>query len=120
MWTADSQPLTPGHPVTLTTQTPDGTRYQIKIAVDDGYLFTVQQSVTNASRQAAQSSARSASSAAAAKSADPSTWTNHVGPIGVFDGKANYNVNWKDLDQGKAEDLRRTSAAGSASPTNIG
>jgi len=51
MWTADSQQLSPGHPVTLATQMPDGTRYQIKIAVDDGYLFTVAQSVFNASGQ---------------------------------------------------------------------
>jgi YidC/Oxa1 family membrane protein insertase len=49
VWTADQPQLSPGQPVSLTTQTPDGTRYQIKIAVDDGYLFTVQQSVTNAS-----------------------------------------------------------------------
>jgi YidC/Oxa1 family membrane protein insertase len=35
----------------------------------------------------------------ARQSADPDTWTNHVGPIGVFDGKANYDVNWKDLDE---------------------
>ena len=33
------------------------------------------------------------------KSADTSTWTNHVGPISVFDGKADYDINWKDLDQ---------------------
>ena len=39
----------------------------------------------------------------ASQSADKSTWQNHVGPIGVFDGKANYSVNWKDLDQGTAE-----------------
>jgi len=36
-----------GHPVTLTTQMPDGVRYQIKISVDDGYLFTVRQSAMN-------------------------------------------------------------------------
>src|SRR5205814_10312326 len=39
----------------------------------------------------------------AGQSADRSTWQNHTGPIGVFDGKANYDVNWKDLDQGKTE-----------------
>ena len=49
VWTADSQTLSPGHPVTLTTEMAGGTRYQIKIAVDDGYLFTIQQSVANAS-----------------------------------------------------------------------
>lgn len=31
VWTADSQQLSPGQPVTLSTQMPDGTRYQIRI-----------------------------------------------------------------------------------------
>src|SRR5205085_5440919 len=35
VWKADSQTLTPGHPVTLTTEMAGGTRYQIRIAVDD-------------------------------------------------------------------------------------
>ena len=101
-WTADSQTLHPGHPVTLSTQTADGTRYQIKIAVDDGYLFTVQQSVSNASAQPLTVRPIGLVSRST-QSADHSTWQNHVGPIGVFDGKANYDVNWKDLDQGTQE-----------------
>ena len=107
-WTADRQVLSPGQPVTLTTQTADGTRYQIKIAVDDGYLFTIQQSVTNASGQPLNVRPIGLVSRSA-QSADHSTWQNHVGPIGVFDGKANYDVNWKDLDQGKAEQFGNTS-----------
>jgi YidC/Oxa1 family membrane protein insertase len=35
----------------------------------------------------------------AAKSPDLDSWTNHVGPIGVFDGKADYDVDWKTLDE---------------------
>ncbi|HEX6783925.1 MAG TPA: membrane protein insertase YidC [Sphingomicrobium sp.] len=104
VWTADSQELTPGHPVTLTTQTADGTRYQIKIGVDDGYLFTIQQSVTNGSGHPIAVRPLGLVSRSS-QSADRSTWQNHVGPIGVFDGKANYDVNWKDLDQGKTEDF---------------
>jgi YidC/Oxa1 family membrane protein insertase len=102
MWTADSQQLTPGHPVTLSTQMADGTRYQIKIAVDDGYLFTVAQSVLNASGRPVTVTPMGLVSRLG-QSADRSTWTNHVGPIGVFDGKADYDVNWKDLDQKGAE-----------------
>ena len=102
VWTADNQVLSPDQPVTLSTPTADGSRYQIKIAVDDGYLFTIQQSVTNASAQPLNVRPIGLVSRAA-KSADPSTWTNHVGPIGLFDGKANYDVNWKDLDEGKTE-----------------
>jgi YidC/Oxa1 family membrane protein insertase len=99
LWSADSQTLMPGHPVTLSTQTADGTRYQIRIAVDDGYLFTVQQSVANASAKPLIIRLIGLVSRSS-QSADHSTWQNHVGPIGVFDGKANYSVNWKDLDQG--------------------
>jgi YidC/Oxa1 family membrane protein insertase len=101
-WSSDSQVLTPGHPVTLSTQTADGTRYQIKMAIDDGYLFTVQQSVTNASTQPLDVRPIGLVSRAT-QSTDKSMWTNHVGPIGVFDGKANYSINWKDLDQRTTE-----------------
>jgi len=106
-WAADSPVLMPGHPVTLTTQTADGTRYQIKIAIDDGYLFTVEQSVTNAS--AAPLNVRPIGLVSrATQSADPSMWTNHVGPIGVFDGKVDYSVSWKDLDKGTSEGFDKT------------
>jgi YidC/Oxa1 family membrane protein insertase len=98
VWTADSPTLSPGHPVTLTTQMPDGMRYQLKIAVDDGYLFNVQQSAMNGSGKPVTVRPIGLVSRAG-QSADPSTWTNHVGPIGVFGGKADYDVNWKDLDK---------------------
>jgi YidC/Oxa1 family membrane protein insertase len=104
MWTADSQELSPGHPVTLATQMPDGTRYQIKIGVDEGYLFSVQQSVLNGSGKPLSIRPIGLVSRGG-QSPDRSMWTNHVGPIGVFDGKADYSVNWKDLDEGKAENF---------------
>jgi YidC/Oxa1 family membrane protein insertase len=98
IWTADSNMLTPGHPVNLSTQTSDGMHYQLRIAVDNGYLFSVQQSASNASDKPVVLRPIGLVSRAS-KSADPSTWTNHVGPIGVFGGKADYDVNWKDLDE---------------------
>ena len=98
LWTADSQVLSPGRPVTLSTQTTDGTRYQIKIAVDDGYLFTVQQSVANGSTQPIAVRPIGLVSRAE-KAHDPDSWTNHVGPIGLFGGKANYDVDYKTLDE---------------------
>jgi YidC/Oxa1 family membrane protein insertase len=107
LWTADSQSLTPGHPVTLSTQMPDGTRYQIRINVDEGYLFTIQQSVSNGSGKPL--SLRPIGLVTrAAQSADKSMWTNHVGPIGVFNGKVDYSVNWKDVDEGKPENFDNT------------
>jgi len=102
VWTADSQELTPDHPVTLSTQMSDGTRYQLKFSVDDGFLFTVRQSVLNGSGQPVSVRPIGLVSRGS-QSTDRSSWTNHVGPIGVFDGKAKYDVNWKDLDEGTAE-----------------
>jgi len=98
VWTADSQTLTPGHPVTLTTQSPDGVRYQIQISVDEGYLFSVRQSVANGSGKPITVRPDGLVSRGQI-SADPSSWTNHVGPISVFDGKAHYDIDWKDLDK---------------------
>jgi len=36
------------------------------------------------------------------KSKDPSTWTNHVGPISYLGGKAEYDVKWETLDEDKS------------------
>ena len=102
VWTADKPVLVPGRPVTLTTQAPNGARYQIRIGVDEGYLFSVQQSVANGSGEPVSVRPIGLVSRSS-QSADASTWQNHVGPIGVFNGKANYSVNWKDLDQGNRE-----------------
>jgi YidC/Oxa1 family membrane protein insertase len=98
VWQADGNLLAPGHPVTLSTQTPDGVRYEMRIAVDDGYLFTVQQRATNTSGKPVVVRPIGFVSRAS-KSVDPDTWTMHVGPISVFNGKADYAVNWKDLDK---------------------
>ncbi len=108
LWTSDSQDLSPGHPVTLRTQMPDGTRYAIKIAVDDNYLFNVQQTVLNTSGKPITIRPIGLVSRAG-QSGDRSTWTNHVGPIGVFDGKADYDVNWKDLDTNGSARFNTTS-----------
>ncbi len=47
LWTASSDRLTPGAPVTLSYTTPQGTKFEISIAIDADYLFTVTQRVTN-------------------------------------------------------------------------
>ena len=98
VWTADSQLLAPGRPVTLSTQGADGIRYEAKIAVDEGYLFTVRQRAINASGKQVVLRPIGLISRSG-KSHDPDSWTMHVGPIAVFDGSANYDVNWDDLDE---------------------
>jgi len=47
LWTADGAKLTPATPVTLTFDNGKGLVFKRKIAVDDDYLFTVQDNVEN-------------------------------------------------------------------------
>ena len=62
----------------------------------------MQQSVTNASGQPLVVRPIGLVSRAD-KSHDPDSWTNHVGPIGLFGGKANYDVDYKTLDEDGAQ-----------------
>ena len=101
LWRASSQRLAPGQPVLLTWTNPAGLRFEIKIAIDDLYMFTVTQAVTNAS--SAPVSLRSyAFTSRAGRSADVSSPTVHVGPMRVHDGEADYGVNWSDVREAGA------------------
>jgi YidC/Oxa1 family membrane protein insertase len=48
IWTSSGGSVTPGHPVTLSWDNGAGLTFQIAVAVDNNYLFSVQQSVKNA------------------------------------------------------------------------
>jgi YidC/Oxa1 family membrane protein insertase len=111
VWTATGDVLAPGKPVTLTWNNQQGQAYAIKLSVDDGYLFTVQQSVTNGAGSTVQARPYSLVNRTG-QSPDVSTHVQHVGPIGVFDGVANYKVDWKDLDSAGAAGERFQSTGG--------
>jgi YidC/Oxa1 family membrane protein insertase len=46
-WTASSQTLAPGQPVTLSWTNPEGVRFEMEFALDEHFLFTVTQRVIN-------------------------------------------------------------------------
>ena len=96
VWQASSQSLAPGKPVSLTWTNPAGLRFQIDVAIDDLYLFTVTQRVTNAG-SVPVSLRPYAFASRAGRSADVSSPTVHVGPIRVHDGEADYKVNWSTI-----------------------
>lgn len=47
VWKASAETLSTGHPVTLSWDNGQGQTFQIVFAIDDNYMFTVQQSVRN-------------------------------------------------------------------------
>ena len=97
-WTASAPVLSPGRPVTLSWTSPAGQRFEIIYSVDENYLFTVRQRVANPTGNSIAVRPFGLVSRAA-KSPDPDSWTVHVGPIGVFNDAANYDIDFSTLDE---------------------
>ena len=93
LWRPSGPRLSPGSPVTLSWDNGAGQLFEIVVSVDDGYLFTTEQRVTNrgASAVAAQPFAMINRTG---ESPDPDSWTMHVGPVGVFNEGADYGNDW--------------------------
>jgi YidC/Oxa1 family membrane protein insertase len=107
-WTASAPVLEPGKPVTLSWNNGGGQTFQLVVSVDDNYLFTVRQQVTNGG--AAPVAVRPYGFISRAdKSPDPNRRipligeTMHIGPIGYLDGAAKYGIDWETLDGGKSQ-----------------
>jgi YidC/Oxa1 family membrane protein insertase len=111
VWTADASTLAPGKPVTLHWDNQHGQNFEITIAVDDKYMFTVRQSVANAGPGTIQVKPYGLVSRVGI-SKDPSSWTMHTGPIGAFNGSADYSVSFKDLDKAGAAGVRFQTTGG--------
>ncbi len=106
VWRASGGTLTPDNPVTLSWDNGEGQSFEIRLSVDAGYLFTAEQHVVN--RGGAPVAARPfALVSRVGVSADPDWWTMHVGPVGLFNGVADYDNNWSDV----AEARERTFAS---------
>ncbi|GAA4026083.1 membrane protein insertase YidC [Sphingomonas rosea] len=104
VWTASAPTLTPGKPVTLSWTNPTGQRFELLVAVDDGYLFTVTQKVSNAGAgPVAIRPYALLSRADAGPDAKADGWTHHFGPMSVIDGKADYGINYKTLDEERSK-----------------
>ncbi|HTK58026.1 MAG TPA: membrane protein insertase YidC [Sphingomicrobium sp.] len=101
VWTSSAPALVPGKPVTLSWTNPTGQRFEQTISVDDNYLFTIKQRVVNGGTGAIAVHSYGLASRSE-KSKDPSTWTNHVGPISFLGDKAEYDVKWDTLDEDKS------------------
>ena len=98
VWTPSGNQLAPNTPVTLSWDNGHGQLFQIRLSVDDGYMFQVDQRIANHGAGAVAARPYALVSRATATK-DPSTWTQHVGPVGVFDGAANYKFNYKNITE---------------------
>ncbi len=98
VWTASSSVLSPGKPVTLQAANATGQRFQIQIAIDNDYLFTIRQTVQNGGSQPVAVAPYGFVNRNGV-SKDPDSWTIHTGPMSVNNGAAHYNPNFADVDE---------------------
>ena len=97
VWSASSPVLAPGRPVTLDAAGASGQRFRIQLSVDDGYMFTIRQTVLNAGTAAVPVAPYGYVNRIGV-SKDPASWTIHTGPMSVNNGGAHYAPNFKDID----------------------
>jgi YidC/Oxa1 family membrane protein insertase len=111
VWTADSTVLTPQRPVNLRWANGAGQAFNIRIAVDENYMFTVDQTLANTGAGAVGARAYAyvnrvkpvpATYSMLAPTTDVDSWTMHIGPIGAF----NQAVDYEDLDEAGAQGQR--------------
>jgi YidC/Oxa1 family membrane protein insertase len=95
-WTASSDTLRVGQPVTLTWDNGAGLRFTRTFAVDEHFLFTVTQRVENTSDETLALFPYGLVSRTD-RPATTGIWILHEGPLGVFDGTLT-EVNYGDLE----------------------
>lgn len=98
VWTADGTKLTPQTPVTLRWNNGAGQLFEIGLSVDNDYMFTVRQKVSNTGVGTVGVRPYGYISRDGVP-VHPDSWTIHVGPMGVFNGAANYDVNFSTVDE---------------------
>ncbi len=98
LWTADRQKLTPQSPVTLRWTNNAGQTFVQRISIDNNYLLTIAQTLENKGANPVAARAYALLSRIG-PSKNPSTWTIHTGPVGVFNGSANYSIKFETLDE---------------------
>ncbi len=96
VWQASAPRLTPTTPVTLTTTNATGQRFQIDLAVDEHYMFTIRQTVTNLGA-APVAVTPFALVSRSSRSTDVDQYVAHVGPVAVAASAANY-INYGDVE----------------------
>ncbi len=95
-WQADAARLTPTTPVTLSRQGPGGLTYRIRFAMDDDFMIRAEQRVDNTGTAAAIIQPYALINRTD-RTASPDQWIAHSGPMGVFGGQANYDVDYETL-----------------------
>lgn len=96
VWSASGEELTGDSPVTLTWRNGDGQVFTIEFTIDDDYMISAKQTFGNGGSQNVAVSAIALINRTS-ENADDDTFQVHAGPLGVFNGSANFDWDYDDL-----------------------
>ncbi|MHA6318415.1 membrane protein insertase YidC [Altererythrobacter sp. CAU 1778] len=99
-WQVSGERLTPSTPVTLSWNNGAGQLFQTVFTMDENYIVTAEQSVSNTSANAIALQPF-ASLNRTSITASPSTWNMHSGPIGAFDGAVDFDYDYDDVAEAR-------------------
>ncbi|SIN59941.1 protein translocase subunit yidC [Parasphingorhabdus marina DSM 22363] len=106
VWSADQSKLTPETPVTLSWNNDTGQSFAITLSIDENYLVTAEQSVTNRGEADIAVNPFGLLSRVRNPNTIPSveqdSWTIHIGPMGVFEETANFDTDYEDVEEAGA------------------
>ncbi|OYY69862.1 MAG: membrane protein insertase YidC [Sphingomonadales bacterium 28-55-16] len=107
VWAPSGNKLTPSTPVTLSWTNPQNQKFEIALSIDENYMITAKQRFTNggtAPVQIANFALLSRTGKPADATKGGSIFTHiHIGPIGVFDNKPNYDWGYVDVAENNGE-----------------
>jgi YidC/Oxa1 family membrane protein insertase len=98
IWVASGNVLAPGKPVTLAAANMNGQSFRIQLSVDDGYMFSVRQTVANNGTAPVPVATYGLVNRNGVFK-DPDTWTVQIGPMSVHNGGADYGTNFSTVDE---------------------
>ena len=114
LWEADGERLTPDTPVTLSWNNGQGLTFEVTYAIDDNYMITAEQAVSNTSGNQVVVEPFGLVNRTS-RTASQDIFNAHSGPMGVFSDTADYDVDYEDVDEaGVVRPQGRTRWAGFA------
>ena len=107
VWTPSGNKLTPTTPVTLSWTNSLNQKFDIALSIDENYMITAKQTFTNGGTtqvEIANFALLSRTGKPADATSGGSIFTHiHIGPMGVFDEKPNYDWGYVDVEENKGE-----------------
>jgi YidC/Oxa1 family membrane protein insertase len=97
VWQADAARLTPTTPVTLTRQV-GGLTYRIRFSIDRNYMVRAEQRIDNTGAAGVVAQPYALINRTD-RTASYDQWVAHSGPMGVFGGEADYDIDYSTLDE---------------------